>query len=350
MTRTTYTLEELASLTGAHLIGDPQFQIEGVDALDTAGPRDATFLSNPRYHSLLPQSKAGVVCVTPLVPQPPGKNLLLSDDPSFTFQKIAHAFFSPEESRSGFTGIHPTAVVHPSARLGLHVHVGPYAVIDKNVVIQDHTVIGAAVYIGPFAHIGSHCHIHPHVTVRERCQIGHRVILQPGAVIGSCGFGFNTNAQGEHIKLEQLGIVVIEDDVEIGANTTIDRARFKTTRIGRGTKIDNLVQIGHNVALGPHNLVVSQTGIAGSVKTGRHVVFGGQAGIVGHIEIADEVLIASRGGVSKSMPKKGKYAGSPVLPLIEHNRQQVHLRKIADYVKQIQDLEERVKQLETPLT
>ncbi len=172
------------------------------------------------------------------------------------------------------------------------------------------------------------------------------MIIQPGAVIGSCGFGFNTNARGEHAKLEQLGIVIIEDDVEIGANSTIDRARFKTTRIALGTKIDNLVQIGHNTHIGPHNLIVSQTGIAGSVKTGRNVIFGGQAGIVGHIEIADQVMIASRGGVSKSMPKPGRYAGVPVQPLAEHNRQQVHLRKIEEYVKHIQNLETRLKKLE----
>jgi UDP-3-O-[3-hydroxymyristoyl] glucosamine N-acyltransferase len=169
-------------------------------------------------------------------------------------------------------------------------------------------------------------------------------------VIGSCGFGFTTDAKGQHTKLEQLGTVVIEDDVEIGANTTIDRARFKTTRIGRGTKIDNLVQIGHNVNVGPHNIIVSQTGIAGSVKTGKNVVFGGQAGVVGHLEIADFVMVATRGGVSKSITQPGKFAGSPVMGLSEYNRQQVLLRKISEYVKQIDELESRLEQIEEKMS
>jgi UDP-3-O-[3-hydroxymyristoyl] glucosamine N-acyltransferase len=187
------------------------------------------------------------------------------------------------------------------------------------------------------------------VTVREKCLIGNRVIIQPGAVIGSCGFGYTTNAQGEHVKLEQLGAVVIEDDVEVGANSTIDRARFKITRIGRGTKIDNLVQLGHNVDIGHNNIIVSQTGIAGSVKTGKNVVFGGQAGVVGHLEIADFVMVATRGGVSKSITQPGKYAGGPVMGLSDYNRQQVHLRKITDYVKQIDALEKKVMELEEKL-
>jgi UDP-3-O-[3-hydroxymyristoyl] glucosamine N-acyltransferase len=194
-----------------------------------------------------------------------------------------------------------------------------------------------------------HCHFHPHVTVRERCEIGNCVILQPGAVIGSCGFGFTTDTKGRHTKLEQLGTVILEDHVEIGANTSIDRARFKSTRIGRGTKIDNLVQIGHNVHIGYDNIIVSQTGIAGSVKTGKNVVFGGQAGVVGHLEIADFVMVATRGGVSKSINQPGKYAGGPVMGLSEYNRQQVHLRKITDYVKQIEELKKRLSELEEKL-
>lgn len=341
-----YTLTQLAQLTHATLVGDPTYVITGVDALDSAGPQDASFLANPKYYPLLKETKAGVICVGQQTALEPHKNFLVSDDPSLTFQQIMQACFALDEHRSGFTGIHPTAIIHPSATIGNHVHIGPYTVIDQGVSIGDHTTLASSVCIGPGVQIGSHCYFHSHVTVRERCIIGNRVILQPGAVIGSCGFGFNTNAKGEHSKLEQLGIVILEDDVEVGANTTIDRARFKITRIGNGSKIDNLVQIGHNVQLGSHNLVVSQTGIAGSVKTGRNVIIGGQAGIVGHIEIADHVIITARGGVSKSILKAGVYSGTPVLPLAESNKQQVHMRKIAQYVKQIQQLEERLKTLE----
>jgi UDP-3-O-[3-hydroxymyristoyl] glucosamine N-acyltransferase len=194
--------------------------------------------------------------------------------------------------------------------------------------------------------VGSGCLFYPHVIIREKCTIGNRVILQPGAVIGSCGFGFTTDALGKHTKLDQLGTVIIEDDVEVGANTTIDRARFKSTIIAKGTKIDNLVQIGHNVHIGPDNIIVSQTGIAGSTKTGKNNVFGGQTGIVGHLEIADYVMIATRGGVSKSILKAGKYAGSPVMGLSEYNRQQVYLRKIETYIEQIETLETRLQKLE----
>ncbi len=344
-----YTLSELAELTQSTLIGDPEYIIRGVDALDSACSEDASFLANPKYRSLLKETKAGVICIDRQTQPEEGKNFLVSDDPSRAFQAIVEAVLVSAHNSSGFTGIHPTAVVHPTAALGKNVQVGPYAVIDHGVTIGDETKIAAHVCIGPGVTIGSHCQFHPHVTVREKCHIGDRVILQPGAVIGSCGFGYTTDTKGKHTKLEQLGAVIIEDDVEVGANTTIDRARFKTTRIGRGTKIDNLVQIGHNVDVGHHNIIVSQTGIAGSVKTGKNVVFGGQAGVVGHLEIADYVMVATRGGVSKSITQPGKYAGSPVMNLSDHNRQQVQLRRITDYVKHIEALEKKVKELEQKL-
>lgn len=344
-----FTLSELAELTRSTLIGDPNYTITGIDSLDSADPEDASFLANPRYRSLLKETKAGVICIDRQTPLEEGKNFLLSDDPSLAFQTIMQALLVSSYNSSGFTGIHPTAVVHPTTKLGKDVQIGPYAVIDQGVEIGDHTKIFSFVSIGPGVTVGTHCHFYPHVVIREKCTIGNRVILQPGAIVGSCGFGFTTDAKGQHTKLEQLGYVIIEDDVEIGANTTIDRARFKTTRIGQGTKIDNLVQIGHNVHVGEHNIIVSQTGIAGSVKTGRNVIFGGQAGVVGHLEITDGVMIATRGGVSKSLTQAGKYAGSPVMNLADYNRQQVHLRKISQYVKQIEDLEKRLKELEEKL-
>jgi UDP-3-O-[3-hydroxymyristoyl] glucosamine N-acyltransferase len=345
-----FTLAELSELTHSTLIGAPDYLITGVDALDSACPEDASFLANPRYRLLLKETKAGVVCIDRQTPPEEGKNYLASDDPSRAFQIIMETLLISACNSSGFTGIHPTAIVHPSAKIGEGVQIGPYVVIDQGAIIGDHTTLSSFVSIGPGVAVGTHCLFHPRVTIREKCNIGNRVILQPGAVIGSCGFGFTTDAQGHHTKLEQLGTVIIEDDVEVGANTTIDRARFKMTRICRGTKIDNLVQIGHNVHIGQNNIIVSQTGIAGSVKTGKNVVFGGQAGVVGHLEIADFVMVATRGGVSKSITQPGKYAGGPVMSLSEYNRQQVHLRKITDYVKQIDELEKRLKDLEEKLT
>ncbi len=338
----TFTAGQLAALTEARLVGDPDKQISGVETLEFATPEDASFLSNLKYREAMLQSQAGLICMPPQIDAPEGKTVLFSDNPSRTFQQIVELLFDAPANPSGFTGIHPTAVVHPTAKIGKDVQIGPYVVIDQDAVIGDNTQLYPFVSIGARVQVGTHCVFHSHVSVRERCEIGNRVILQPGAVIGSCGFGYTTNAQGQHTKLEQLGIVIIEDDVEVGANTTIDRARFKATRISAGTKIDNLVQIGHNVVLGQHNIIVSQSGIAGSAKTGRNVVLGGQAGIVGHVDIADFVMIATRGGVSKTIKDTGKYAGGPVMTLSEHNRQQVHLRKIGEYVKRLEALEAKL--------
>lgn len=337
-----YTLKELAKISGSTLIGNPDHLITGVDSLESAGPQDASFLANPKYINQLEKTQAGVVCVSSEMESKGQTNLLISEDPSAAFQHILHAVLAENRILSEFTGIHPTAVIHPTAHIGKEVQIGPYAVIDAHVTIDEHTTIGSHTYIGPRSRIGTHCYLHPHVTLREGCHLGHRVVIQPGAVIGSCGFGFNTSAQGEHSKLEQLGIVVIDDDVEIGANTTIDRARFKMTRIGKGTKIDNLVQIGHNVEIGTHNLIVSQTGIAGSVKTGRNVVIGGQVGIAGHLQITDFVFIGAKSGIGKSIEKPGKYAGVPLMPLADHNRQQVLIRDISKFVQQLKDLTRRL--------
>jgi UDP-3-O-[3-hydroxymyristoyl] glucosamine N-acyltransferase len=318
------SLQQLAELTNATLIGNPAHLISGVNDLAHAKSSDATFLANPLYRPLLKTTKAGVVCAT--TPFVEGKNYLISENPSATFQQLLRLFIPP--ITSGFSGIHPTAAIHPTAHIGQDVTIGPFTSIDANTVIGDCTHIGPSVAIGASVEIGTNCLIHSHVTIREGCKLGCRVILQPGAVIGSCGYGYTTNAKGEHEKQEQFGIVILEDDVEIGANTTIDRARFGATRICRGTKIDNLVQIAHNVHLGEHNLIVSQTGISGSVKTGRYVVMGGQTGTVGHIEIADQALFAARSGIKKSIKSGGKYGGNPAIPLAQHQREQVMLNRL----------------------
>lgn len=341
-----YTLKELAILTGTELEGNPNHLIDGVESLESASSEDASFLANLKYKESMLRSAAGVVFISPVVDRPQGRNYLLCDTPSEAFQKAVELFVDSPYNKTGFTGIHPTAVIHPTAQIGQNVQIGPCVTIDQGTVIGDDTEIQSHVSIGAGVQIGHNCLIYPHVTIRERCILGNHIVLQPGCVIGSCGFGFATNAKGEHIKLDQLGIVEIEDYVEVGANTTIDRARFKKTLLSKGTKIDNLVQIGHNVCLGPHNIIVAQTGISGSTKTGKYVVLGGQCGVVGHLEIADGVMVASKGGVSKSLTTPGvKYSGVPVLPISEYNRQQVHLRKIAEYIKRIEELEKKLDKL-----
>jgi len=342
------SLKELAAFLAARLVGDPDALVSGVNTLDEASSQDLSFLANARYTEAMKKSQAGAICVDAQTELTSGKNYLISDSPSATFQKAVEFFLPKDQGLSAFQGIHPTAVIHPSATLAPHVTVGPYAVIDQQVTIGEGTYIGPHAYIGSHSQIGAHCVLHPHSVVRERCLLGNRVILQPGAVIGSCGFGYIQDKFGHHVKLEQLGIVILEDDVEIGANTTIDRSRFKATRIRKGSKIDNLCQVAHNVELGEHNIVAAQTGIAGSAKTGKYVMLGGQVGVLGHVELEDQVMVATRGGVSKSL-KAGKYRGSPAMPITEYNRHEVHLRKIEEYAERLKALEALVERLTHPV-
>lgn len=343
MQQKSFTVKELAELTQSEVIGNPNHLISYVDELETATVNDASFLDNPRYEQQMRDSKAGVIFVSGAIKRVEGKNYLVHKHPTVAFQKVIDLFIP--KAQSGFTAIHKTALIHDTALIGEGVTIGPYAVIERGVTIGAHTTISAHVSIGAEVVIGSHCMLYPHAVVRERCSLGNRVILQPGCVIGSCGFGYFTDGQGRHHALEQRGSVIIEDDVEIGANTTIDRARFKSTRIMRGTKIDNLVQIAHQVQLGEDNLIISQVGIAGSTKTGRNVVLGGQVGVVGHIVLADEVMMAARSAATKSILKGGIYSGAPAMPLKEHHEQVAHLRNIKKLAARIKALEDKDAQI-----
>ena len=341
-----FTLDELAEYTSTNLIGDGSYTISGVNALDEASNTDASFFANSRYLEAMKKTQAGVICIDSSAPQIEGKNYLISKDPSSTFQQIAEILLSKEENFSSFLGVHPTAIIHPSAQIAQDVSIGPYSVIDKGVKIREKTFIGSLVYIGPHSQIGENCILYSSCTIREKCILGKRVILQPGCVIGSCGFGYSQEKKGSFKKLQQLGNVVIEDDVEIGANTCIDRARFKSTHIRSGTKIDNLVQIAHNVEIGEDNALAAQTGIAGSAKTGKFVMMGGQVGVLGHVTIGNCVMLATRSGVSKSLPKKGKFRGSPAIDLSTYNRQKVWIKRLGHYVKTIETLKEKLFSLE----
>jgi len=334
-----FTLAELAEYTGSRLVGNSKHVVLQVADLESATETDVSFLSNSRYERVMADSKAGVIFVHPSLELTQERNYLVCQDPSWAFQKTVEAFYGQRNNQSGFEGIHPSAVIHPSAQIGRNVCIGPHVVIDRDVVIGDHTTIGANTSIGFEVRVGSECCIYSNVTVRERSEIGNRVVLQSGAVIGSCGFGFLTDKQGKHVKLQQVGNVVIEDDVEIGANTTIDRARFGSTRIKRGTKIDNLVQIAHGVSIGEDNLIVAQTGIAGSSRTGKHVVMAAQCGMAGHLKVVDGVILAARAGVTKSILQPGQYGGVPATPIVQYNRTSVLLRNIEKFVKQVKDLQ-----------
>lgn len=351
MSKKSLTLQELADLTQSTLTGDPHYCITNVESLELATSGDASFLANPRYEKAMLKSQAGVIFISslPQEAQIKGRQFLVNEDPSRAFQQAAEWFYGTGAELTGFDGIHSTAVIHPTVIIGKGCSIGPHAVIDKNVTVGDDSSIGAGCYIGPSVKIGNSCLLHPNVTIRERCILGNRVILQPGAVIGSCGFGYLTDKAGRHAKLNQLGVVILGDDVEVGANTTIDRARFKETEIKRGTKIDNLVQIGHGVVIGEDNMIVSQVGIAGSTKTGNHVTVAGQAALAGHLQIADQVVIAGRSGVTKSITTSGAYGGLPARPIQEHNRALVYLQNISTYIEKIKSLESHLQKLEAIL-
>jgi len=337
-----FSLQELAALTKCTLVGNPEASVTNIETLELARSQDASFLASPRYERAMLRSQASVVFVSKDVPLPPNRNFLVSDNPSAAFQRCIEAFFDDSREISGFLGIHPSAVIHETAVIEAGVKIGPHVVIDKECHIKTGTIIGAGVVIGPHVTIGNDCLLHPRITICACTTIGNRVILQPGCVIGSCGFGYLTDGEGKHTKLSQKGNVTIGDDVEIGANTTIDRARFKTTHINNGTKIDNLVQIGHGVTVGKHNIIIAQTGIAGSTEMEDHVTLAGQVAIAGHLKITKGTMVAACSGVSKSITKPGKYGGLPAMPLGEYNRTAVLMRRIAIYADKIKQLEARL--------
>ena len=330
-------LHALAELVGATLDTDTvDCEITGVSSLQEARVGDLSFFGNPRYLAQLRASAASAAIVPLECQEQVAPVLLRVANPSGAFASAVAAFAPPEIVSE--PGIHPSASVSSESFLGEKVSVGPNAVIEKGAVIGTGTVIGAGSVIGQEVRIGNDCHIHPNVTIRERCIVGNRVILQPGAVIGSCGFGYELH-EGRHRKIPQTGIVEIGDDVEIGANTTIDRARFGRTLIGEGTKIDNLVQIAHNVQIGSHTIICAQVGIAGSTRIGSYVTLAGQVGLAGHIEIGDKAVIGAQSGLSKNVPAGSMVIGAPAKPIKEWKQNNF-------YISQLGKLYERVKEME----
>lgn len=340
------TLRQLAEMLDAELIGDADRVIGGVDGLETAGPGDLSFLASSRYLPSMRRSKAGAVLIPPEVQPIARRHYLVCEEPAVAFEQVVRLFYPDSAESSGFTGIHESALIHESARLGEGVTIGPYAVVDRNVTIGKGCQIGAHVSIGPGAQLGESCFIHPQVVIHGCCQMGNRVVIYSGAVLGSPGFGYTTDRRGHHHRLRHVAPLVIEDDVEIGVNALVDRGLYKETRIKRGSKIDGLVQIAHGVSIGEDNLIVGQTGIAGSSKTGRHVILAGQVGVKDHVELADGVICGARTGVMKSLLEPGKYAGEPATPIRELGPQMLALRKLSNWVERIQKLEQRLAEME----
>jgi UDP-3-O-[3-hydroxymyristoyl] glucosamine N-acyltransferase len=335
-------LDELAaSLGGDILSGSGGLIITGLDSLADAREGDLSFFGNEKYLAQFRRTRASAV----LVPRrfeatSPGPALLAVDNPSHAFGEVMARF--AVRPRPFVAGVHPTAVIGADAQFDPgRVCIGPCAVIEHGAKIGDGSTIGAGSFIGEGVVIGVECLLHPRVTVLRRCLIGDRVILHSGVVIGADGFGFET-IDGRHQKVDQVGIVQIDDDVEIGANSCVDRARFGRTWVGAGTKIDNLVQIAHNVVIGKHCLIAGQAGIAGSSRCGDHVVIAAQAGVAGHLELASGVVLTAQSGVAKSLTAPGAYMGFHAQPVRESLRILAASRSLPDLIERVRAIEKRL--------
>ncbi len=337
------TLSELVQWIDGDIVrGESGLSLTGMAALDAAGPQDVSFLGNEKYYQQFLATKAAVVIVPRGVTTGAESTALIAvDNPTLAFSVVVRHFAAAV--RKFTPGVHPHASVDATATLDrekVRIHAG--AVVMSGAIIGDGSEIGPNCVVGEDVVIGRDCHLMANVSIRERCILGDRVCLQPGSVIGSDGYGYQLS-EGRHVKIEQVGIVEIGDDVEIGANTTIDRARFGKTVIGEGTKIDNLVQVGHNVVMGKHCLIVALTGISGSAKLGDYVTVAGQVGISGHVTIGDKATLAGRTGVTTSLPGDVVYSGRPAKPFRDDMKLRANLRRLPLLTQRVKVLEEALK-------
>lgn len=334
-------LGEIASRLKCQLRGDSEIEIRGVAGIDEAGPDELTFVSNPKYYSRISETRAGAIILSPEAAETETPTLR-SSNPYLTFARAIELFYSPP---APVPGIHPTATIAETAVLGEDYSIGPNVVIGEGVKLGNNAVLYAGVTIYPHATIGDNFTAHSGACVREHSQIGNNVILQNGAVIGSDGFGFAPREDGTYYKIVQSGIVVLEDDVEIGANTCVDRATVGETRIRRGTKIDNLVQIGHGSQVGEDTVLAAQVGLAGSTRVGNRVMLGGQVGAAGHLSIGDGVIATAQTGIARSVEAGQFIAGSPEMKTSLWKKNYILMHEFPELVKTIRRLEKEVREL-----
>jgi UDP-3-O-[3-hydroxymyristoyl] glucosamine N-acyltransferase len=340
------SLEQIALLAqGVIASGDPALDITGFSTVEEAEAGDVTFFGNPRYLPKLKKSRASAVLAPKAFCDAPGGMAVIEvENPTLAFQSIVERF-GPQR----FTvrpGVHPSAVIGDGVTLNREkVFVGAHVVIGQGAQIGEGSEIHAGAFIGREARLGSDCVIHPNASIKHRCILGNRVIVHSGSVIGGDGFGYELR-DGRHAKIEQVGIVQLDDDVEIGSCSTIDRARFGRTWIGEGTKIDNLVQIAHNCILGKHCVICALVGISGSTHLGDFVVMAGQVGVAGHLTIGSQVTFLAKSGVAKDYPDPGVYTGFPAKPLMEGRKMLTYPAKVPELLERLRQLEARVKELE----
>ncbi len=341
----TLTTSELAVKLGAELEGNPFAVLQGVADLHAAGEGQVSFAGGGRYLAAVAASGASAVIVPKDASIPAPKPTLLrvaNVDAAFA---MACALFAPPPVVRP-RGVHPQAIVSPEAKLGANVSIGAFAVVEAGAEIGEGSTLYPQTYVGQETKLGKDCLLYPFASVRERCQIGDRVILHNGAVIGSDGFGYTVDAQGVRTKIPQTGIVVLEDDVEIGANTTVDRARFGQTRVGKGTKVDNLVMIAHNCVIGDHSVLCSQVGMAGTTTLGKRVICAGQAGLAGHLTVGDGAVIGAQAGVPSDLPGGQMYLGAPAIPRLEFGKSLAHVAGLPKLKEKVKKIDERLAALE----
>ncbi len=339
-------LKDVAELIGGELNGDPELEINGIRDIENAGKGELTFLANRKYLPLLEQTKASAV-ICPSDIELPGMDQIRMKNPYLGFAKIMQHFFPRKRDEMG---VHEKAYTAPSARIGEGTNIYPGASVGENARIGKNCDILPGCSIGKGAVIGDNCLLYPNVTVYHQCEVGNRCIIHAGTVIGSDGFGFATDEKGEHHKIPQIGNVIIEDDVEIGSNSSIDRAVLGSTRIGEGTKVDNLIQIAHNVQIGKRCFIVAQVGISGSSKVGNDSILAGQVGVVGHIRIGNKCIIAAQSGVLNDVPDGEMYLGSPARPMAESKKIMVTEGKLPEMRHTLKSLIKRVEELEAKIS
>jgi len=335
-----FSAHQIATLVNGSLEGNPDVMVEQLAKIEEASSGCLSFLSNPKYEQYLYTTKASVIIVN--------EDLKLDRPIECTLIRVKNAYsaFSTllelyNKMRLDNVGIEQPAFIHPSAKIGKDVYIGAFAYIDRDAVIGDHAKIYPHVYIGDKVRVGNHTTLFPGVSVYFDCVIGERVIIHSGTVIGSDGFGFAPQEDGTYSKISQIGNVVIEDDVEIGANTVIDRATMGSTIIRQGVKLDNLIQVAHNVEIGKNTVIAAQSGISGSTKIGENAVIGGQVGIVGHISIANGTQIQAQSGVNRTIGEEGKkWSGSPAGPYNAQMRSQVVYSRLPELERRLEELEQ----------
>lgn len=335
------TLEELAALVGGKVEGDGTLEVGGIASLEEAGEGEITFLAELKHSSRLEKTKASAVIVPPSLPPFP-KPVIRTSNPYLAYAKV-QAFFQPDPSIP--RRVDPRAFIGQGVKMGQDVSLYPFVYVGEGSVVGNRVVMYPGVYVGEFVQIGEESVLYPNVVVMDRCIIGKRVILHPGTVIGSDGFGFARDG-ARYVKIPQVGTVIIDDDVEIGANCAVDRAAMGKTWIKRGVKTDNLVQIGHNVTIGEDTVIVAQVGIAGSTEVGNRVALGGQVGVVGHIKIGDGSMIGAQSGVGQDVAPGEVLSGTPAFPHREWLRAQAVFPKLPELKRTLAELEKKVKKLE----